>query len=100
MVNLVSNAIKFTPEGGMIKISAASDDMVLTVEDSGIGIAPEEHDVVFTRFGQVGRSNTEQQGAGLGLAISKQIVELMGGKIWLESKLGEGSRFCISLPVF
>lgn len=101
MVNLVSNAIKFTPEGGMIKISATDgDEIILMVEDSGIGIAPEEHEIVFTRFGQVGRSKKEQQGTGLGLVISKEIVELLGGKIWLESKSGEGSRFYVSLPVF
>ncbi len=101
MVNLVSNAIKFTPEGGTVKVSATGGDgIILTVEDTGVGIAPEEQEIVFNRFSQVGRRKKEQQGTGLGLAISKQIVELLGGRIWLESKPGEGSRFYVSLPTY
>ena len=99
VVNLLSNAIKFTPKGGTATVSAVlENELILTIEDTGVGIAPEYHEYIFDRFSQTGRCHEEQQGTGLGLAISKQITELHGGKIWVESELGKGSKFKISLP--
>jgi signal transduction histidine kinase len=102
-INLLSNANKFTPEGGFITVSCrlAEPDMLLfTIQDTGIGIRPEDQDIIFEEFRQVDGSMTrEVSGSGLGLAISKQIVEMHQGKIWVESELGQGSTFFIRLPV-
>ncbi|MHB8644326.1 MAG: sensor histidine kinase [Thermomicrobiales bacterium] len=102
LLNLVSNAHKFTPPGGAITLTAACagpETVTITVEDTGIGIAPEHQAIVFEAFQQVesGYART-QQGTGLGLALTKQLVELMGGKITLRSTLGVGSAFIVMLP--
>ncbi len=92
--NLVSNAIKFTPQGGEIEIGAAmsEDELTMSVRDTGIGIPPEELDRLFDRFYQVGESlRREHQGLGLGLSIAKELVKLHQGKVWLESEVGKGS---------
>jgi signal transduction histidine kinase/DNA-binding response OmpR family regulator len=92
--NLVSNAIKFTPQGGEIEIAAATDDdeLTMSVRDTGIGIPQEELDRLFDRFYQVGESlRREYQGLGLGLSIAKELVKLHQGKVWLESEVGKGS---------
>jgi signal transduction histidine kinase/CheY-like chemotaxis protein len=94
--NLVSNAIKFTPQGGKIEIAARmdEDELTMSVRDTGIGIAAEELDRVFDRFYQVGESlRREYPGLGLGLSIVKELVELHQGKAWVESEVGKGSTF-------
>ena len=98
--NLISNAVKFTPEGVVLVRLEGKDGYVqVSVRDTGVGIAPEDHDAVFEQFQQVGDTLTEKpQGTGLGLPICKQIVVHHGGRLWLESALGEGSTFSFSLP--
>ncbi|GAA2330175.1 ATP-binding response regulator [Dactylosporangium salmoneum] len=99
--NLLSNAIKFTPEGGLIAVtvSPALQDVAITVADSGIGIAPEDQARVFEEFQQLGPADQRKAGTGLGLALTRRLVEAHGGNIGLESALGEGSRFTVRLPV-
>jgi two-component system, chemotaxis family, sensor kinase Cph1 len=96
--NLVGNAIKFTPKGGTIIIAARSDDHSVTVSvaDSGSGIREEHLPKVFDRYWQSTRTN--RQGAGLGLAIAKGIVEGHGGRIWIESRTGQGTIAQFTLP--
>jgi signal transduction histidine kinase len=101
LLNLVGNAIKFT-DAGSVRIVAGSTDGVFQVSviDTGPGIAPEHHGRIFEEFQQVDNTDTRRKGGtGLGLSISKRIVELHGGKLWVESDLGKGSRFCFTLPV-
>jgi signal transduction histidine kinase len=101
LLNLVGNAIKFT-DTGEIRISAAADGGAYTVavRDTGPGIDPSEQAKIFEEFRQADNSITRQKGGtGLGLAISKRIVELHGGRIWVESTLGQGSTFAFTLPV-
>ena len=101
LYNLLSNAVKFTPKGGQISIECIDDrDFVrVSVTDTGIGIRPEDQEVVFEEFRQVeGNASDTQQGTGLGLAITKRLVEQQGGRISVESKFGKGSRFTFSLP--
>jgi signal transduction histidine kinase len=96
--NLIGNAVKFTPDEGRIRVHAsATDDVVqVSVEDTGIGIAPEHLPNVFDRFWKMRQGNPG--GTGLGLAIARGIVEAHGGRIEVESRPGEGSRFCFTLP--
>lgn len=96
--NLVGNAVKFTPGGGTIRLAACRGDggVVFEVADTGPGIAPEDQEYLFDRFWQVDRSDRE--GAGLGLAIVRGIVEAHEGRVWVESSPGEGSRFRFALP--
>jgi signal transduction histidine kinase len=98
--NLLRNAIKFTPDGGSITVSATRQDnmVVLSVRDTGRGIAPEVQEKVFDRYWQA-RDGARTHGSGLGLSIAKGIVEAHGGRIWLESSPGQGSTFSFSLPV-
>ncbi len=95
--NLISNALKFT-ESGFIEIGYKKDDdfIIFYVKDSGIGIKEEDKNKIFERFEQV--KSTNKMGYGLGLAISNEIVKLMGGKLWFDSEYGEGSTFYFSLP--
>jgi signal transduction histidine kinase/CheY-like chemotaxis protein len=102
LYNLFSNAMKFTPEGGKVWIEATvSQGYVETVVgDTGVGIPREEHASVFESFHQVGATTKGvREGTGLGLAITRRLVEQHGGKIWLESEPGQGSRFHFTLPV-
>jgi signal transduction histidine kinase len=102
VVNLLSNAVKFTPDGGRVDVSARKHDgkIEVAVRDTGIGIAPQDHAAVFEEFKQVGRDYTKKaEGTGLGLTLTKRFVELHGGAISLESALGKGSTFTITLPV-
>jgi GAF domain-containing protein len=101
LLNLLSNALKFTPEGGRVDVNAhARDGMAeISVTDTGVGIAPEDQDAVFEEFKQVGSSAKKREGTGLGLAISRKFIELHGGKIWLKSEVGAGSTFTFTLPL-
>ena len=99
LLNLISNAIKFTPRGGRVRVRAALVDdaeIVVAVEDSGIGMAPEHLDRAFERFWQA--PETAKLGSGLGLPICKLIVDLSGGRIWPESTLGVGTTVYFTLP--
>ncbi len=102
MLNLMSNAVKFTPEGGSVRVAARPIGTMIEVSiaDTGVGIAPEEQAAVWEEFTQVGRdSGRRAAGTGLGLALSKRYVELHGGEIRLESSPGKGSTFTFTLPV-
>ena len=99
ITNLLSNAIKFTPEGGSIcvRIEQEAGDVCFAVEDSGIGISAEHLENIFRRFSQVEKN--DRRGLGLGLFISRCIVQGHGGRIWAESQLGRGSSFRFTLPI-
>ncbi len=101
LLNLLSNAIKFTPERGRIEVRAVPADGVaqVSVTDTGVGIAPEDQETVFEEFRQVGASSAKQEGTGLGLALCRKLVELHGGKIWIESQVGVGSTFTFTIPL-
>jgi signal transduction histidine kinase/DNA-binding response OmpR family regulator len=98
--NLLSNAIKFTPEGGAISVSALArgEDVFVTVTDTGVGIAEADHGRVFEEFQQVGDPDHRRAGTGLGLALTKRLVEAHDGAITLASELGKGSSFTVRLP--
>jgi signal transduction histidine kinase len=101
LLNLVSNAIKFT-EAGSVSIRAKVEDgaFLVSVTDTGVGIAPEHRERIFEEFQQVDTSSTRRKGGtGLGLAIARRIVELHGGRIWVESTPGHGSTFAFTLPL-
>ena len=97
--NLAGNALKFTPDGGSITLScrAASGENVFCVEDTGPGIPGDKRDMIFRKYAQM--EEHRNFGFGLGLAICKMAVELHGGRIWVESELGKGSRFIFSVPL-
>lgn len=103
--NLLGNAIDFTPNGGRVWVRASKADgpqgveCVVEVGDTGIGIDGSHHELVFREFAQVDSSASRQHhGTGLGLTIARKLVELHGGRIWLESELGQGSRFFFTIP--
>jgi PAS domain S-box-containing protein len=102
LMNLIGNALKFTPTGGKVTIAVTKNSaawMQISVTDTGPGIPAEEVNKVFARFYQIGQAGTQKtQGTGLGLAISKALVEMNGGKIWVESEAGKGSTFSFTLP--
>jgi two-component system sensor histidine kinase BarA len=100
--NLLSNAIKFTPEGGrvLLKAEATPREIFLTVSDTGVGIAPEDQELVFEKFRQAGNLMTrEHAGSGLGLSIVRELSKLLGGEVTLQSELGRGSTFTVRLPL-
>jgi signal transduction histidine kinase len=102
LLNLLSNAIKFTPEGGTVAVRAhvKGEVVEIAVADTGVGIAPEDQELVFEEFRQVGTDVAKKhEGTGLGLALARRFVELHGGNIWLESEVGVGSTFTFALPV-
>ena len=102
LLNLLSNAVKFTPEGGRVAVRAAPANgaVEVSVTDTGIGIAPEDQEVIFQEFRQVGTDYArKREGTGLGLALARRFVNLHGGRIWVKSRLGEGSTFTFTLPV-
>src|SRR5262249_3125296 len=101
LLNLLSNALKFTPEGGRIDVRATvSEGLVeVSVADTGTGIAPEDQEAIFEEFRQVGRADKKVEGTGLGLALARKFIELHGGRIWVKSQVGQGSTFTFSLPV-
>ena len=101
LLNLLTNASNFTPEGVQIKVSARQDNdsLVVQVSDTGDGIPVEEQERIFQPYYQINRDEGRNHtGSGLGLAIAKFLVELHGGRIWLDSKVGQGSTFSFSLP--
>jgi len=104
--NLLGNAIEFTPSGGRVWLRASraigesTESQMVEVGDTGVGIAPEHHDLIFREFAQVDATPSRpHHGTGLGLTISRKLVELHGGRIWVESTLGSGSRFYFTVPV-
>lgn len=103
MFNLLSNAAKFTPDGGGVEVNAkrsATDFIEISVKDTGIGIKPEDLTKLFQTFSQIESTYTKTvEGTGLGLALTKKLVELHGGKIRVESEFGKGSRFIFTIPV-
>jgi signal transduction histidine kinase len=101
VLNLLSNAIEFTPEGGRIDVRAVPVDgfVEVSVSDTGVGIAPEDREAVFKEFRQVGASTTRQEGTGLGLTLCRKFVELHGGMIWVKSQVGVGSMFTFTIPI-
>jgi putative ABC transport system substrate-binding protein len=103
LMNLIGNAIKFTPAEGKVTVSASrngGESVKVSVSDTGPGIPPAEKEKIFAKFYQIAEMNGENsKGTGLGLAISKALVELHGGKIWVESEEGRGSTFSFTLPV-
>ena len=101
VINLISNAIKFTDVGKVtLKARFIGNELVVSVIDSGSGIKPEDQPLVFEKFKQVGDTMTDKpQGTGLGLPICKEIIEHLGGRLWVESEIGVGSAFMFSLPI-
>ncbi len=102
LYNLLTNAVKFTPENGSIHVSAhlLEGFVEISVTDTGIGIPSEQHEAVFDRFYQVGETTKGvREGTGLGLAITKALVEEHGGRIWLHSEPGKGSRFTFTIAI-
>jgi signal transduction histidine kinase len=100
MLNLMNNATKFTPEGGSITVSVRKEDngLVIDIKDNGIGIARDQQDKLFKPYSRLHSDRQTHPGLGLGLALAKQVVELHGGRIWVESDTGKGSTFSFSLP--
>jgi signal transduction histidine kinase len=102
VTNFVTNAIKFTPGGGTVTISAreTEGEVAIEVKDTGIGIALEDQAQIFDKFYRVKSAQVSRiEGTGLGLAIVKSIVEGHGGRVWVESELGQGSTFGFALPI-
>jgi len=102
LYNLISNAIKFTPRGGAVRLVARADarSLVVSVSDTGIGIARADLPRLFREFEQLAQPNgTRPEGTGLGLALSRRLVELHGGRVEVESELGRGSTFSVHLPL-
>lgn len=103
MFNLLSNAMKFTPDGGSVQVSVrpcAVDSIEISVSDTGIGIRPEDMPKLFKEFSQIESAYTKTyEGTGLGLALTKKLVELHSGKIWVKSEFGKGSRFTFTIPL-
>jgi signal transduction histidine kinase len=101
LLNLLSNALKFTPEGGRVEVRAGMVDGVaeVSVTDTGVGIAPEDQGAIFEEFRQVGTADKKAEGTGLGLTLCRKFVELHGGRIWIKSQVGAGSTFTFMIPV-
>jgi signal transduction histidine kinase/ActR/RegA family two-component response regulator len=101
LLNLVSNAVKFTPDGGTVKVSASrhEDELWVTVSDTGVGIPPEDRERIFESFQQGGRGVAKEEGTGLGLTLTRRLVALFGGRLWLESEVGIGSTFGFAVPL-
>ncbi|MBD3155146.1 MAG: CBS domain-containing protein [Candidatus Aenigmarchaeota archaeon] len=101
LVNLISNSVKYTQEGKItVKVKKEDDYVHFTVKDTGIGIPEKEQEKIFERFYRVEGAQTKKiSGAGIGLAICKELLTFMGGEIWLKSEVGEGSEFHFNIPI-
>lgn len=101
VLNLASNAVKFTPDGGSVcvRVWREGTHLTVTVTDTGIGVPPEDQERIFESFQQGGRRGAQEEGTGLGLTLSRRIVTLFGGRMWLDSVVGSGSTFGFSIPV-
>ncbi len=101
ILNLVSNAVKFTPDGGRIDVDARteSDELLVTVSDTGAGIPEQDRERIFESFQQGGRDVGRSEGTGLGLTLCRRIMDLFGGRLWLETEVGVGSTFGVAFPV-
>jgi signal transduction histidine kinase len=101
LLNLLSNALKFTPEGGRVDVRAEGrgDVAEISVTDTGVGIAPEDLETIFEEFRQVGAVEKKVEGTGLGLALARRFIELHGGTMWVKSEVGSGSVFAFTLPI-
>jgi signal transduction histidine kinase len=108
LTNLFSNAIKFTPEGGLVTITcdrSGPEYFSISIADTGVGIAPDDHEVIFEKFRQVTHGEGQDSltrdhtGTGLGLSIVRELCRLLGGDITLQSQLGHGSTFTVTLPM-
>lgn len=100
MLNLISNACKFTDEGYVrISLRPEPEHILFVVEDTGPGIAPEEHQLVFESFRQTKSGLKKGEGTGLGLPISRKLTEAHGGEMWLESQVDKGATFFVRLPI-
>ena len=101
LFNLLTNAVKFTPEGGKVTITArrTDDDIEIAVVDNGVGIVPEDLGKIFEEFVQARNQAGQSEGTGLGLTLCQRYVELHGGRIWVDSTVGQGSTFAFRLPV-
>ncbi|OGN98938.1 MAG: hypothetical protein A2Y89_05430 [Chloroflexi bacterium RBG_13_51_18] len=100
LLNLMNNAVKFTPEGGKITVRMRQQEegILVQIQDDGIGIAKDQQNMLFKPYSRLNADRQRHPGLGLGLALSKQVVELHGGKIWVESEHGKGSTFSFYLP--
>ncbi len=100
LLNLITNAVKFTGDGGSVVVRAVREgtEILITVTDTGIGVPEADRELIFESFQQGGRGSSREEGTGLGLTLSRRIVELLGGRMWLETEVGRGSTFGFSLP--
>jgi len=101
ITNLLLNAIKYTPKKGTVEVQAVNqgEQSLIEIADTGIGVPQEELPYIFDEFFRASNARkTERDGTGLGLSIAKQIINRHSGKIWVESKIGEGSRFIFTIP--
>jgi signal transduction histidine kinase len=100
VLNLLTNAVKFTPDGGRIDLGArrVGEEVEVTVTDTGVGIAPDDQERIFDAFQQGGRSPGAAEGTGLGLTLTRRIVQLHGGRLWVASEVGRGSTFGFTMP--
>jgi signal transduction histidine kinase len=101
VLNLLSNAVKFAPDGGHVALAAAIDgpELKVTVTDDGPGVPLEDQERIFESFQQGRRGAPQEEGTGLGLTLSRRIVGLFGGRMWLDTRLGQGSTFGFSVPM-
>jgi len=100
LLNLITNAVKFTGDGGSVLVRAVREgtEILITVTDTGIGVPEADRERIFESFQQGGRGSSREEGTGLGLTLSRRIVELLGGRMWLETQVDRGSTFGFSLP--
>jgi signal transduction histidine kinase/ActR/RegA family two-component response regulator len=100
LLNLVTNAVKFTPDDGAVTVRAehSGTEILISVTDTGVGVPPDDRERIFESFQQGGRGSSREEGTGLGLTLSRRIVELLGGHMWLASEVGHGSTFGFSIP--